>query len=509
MNTPTPTDVIHQAANLIFLDTEFIEDGNTIDLLSIGLIRGDGATYYAEPEEADRTRANEWIKQNVLPTLTGPTKPRAVIAKEIIDFVGKSPEFWAWYADYDWVAICQLFGRMIDLPKGWPMYCRDFKQVCDERGIRVSQNNSRHNALGDAEWLATVARPVLSPLLPSSDPMAWMYSHDGQMDDDKHPIITRKRWSECEEPWTEEPLFTHPTPLLPIIRDIPEVQKGLSTEYQEAEASADEERKLALASNSRDRQIFDAGFNAAVRYGDNYFHYDGEQADRVFSKEMEVIAPLPSDPLPDSYFRELWDTIRKIDADYWESRRADRPEATAAEIAFDAGIQRHWPEISAFARRQLGDAKLTNGEPVAREAETAEGRTVHNAVTECERILDETVERWDEKVTADWCLVRITKALEALHDRPVRKCTVPPPGRRCTRHAGHSGPCVAIPEPIANQPMARKIAETSTPRLAERIRGHASSCESGTFEMPQGVAQYIAEMLKQDFAAQPYQAVKP
>lgn len=41
-------------------------------------------------------------------------------------------EFYAYYADYDWVVFCWLFGRMIDLPKGFPMYCRDLKQMLDE-----------------------------------------------------------------------------------------------------------------------------------------------------------------------------------------------------------------------------------------------------------------------------------------------------------------------------------------------------------------------------------------
>ena len=39
--------------------------------------------------------------------------------------------FYAYYADYDWVAFCWLFGKMIDLPKGFPMYCRDLKQELD------------------------------------------------------------------------------------------------------------------------------------------------------------------------------------------------------------------------------------------------------------------------------------------------------------------------------------------------------------------------------------------
>lgn len=151
----------------IYFDTEFIEDGRTIDLLSIGCVREDGATYYAEPEETDRTRASDWVFTNVLPHLTGPTKPRAEIASDLIKFAGPSPEFWAWYADYDWVVICQLFGRMLDLPKGWPMYCRDFKQTVDTLQLgplpkQSSEDGPEHNALSDARWLARVAMSRLS-----------------------------------------------------------------------------------------------------------------------------------------------------------------------------------------------------------------------------------------------------------------------------------------------------------------------------------------------------------
>lgn len=145
----------------VFFDTEFIEDGRTIDLLSIGLVRADGATYYAEPAETDRSRASAWVRENVLSTLTGPVKPRRVIAADVRKFVGEEPEFWAWFAAYDWVALCQLFGTMMDLPDGWPMYCRDLKQVSDERGLDLKQTDSVHNALGDAQWLADTASAVL------------------------------------------------------------------------------------------------------------------------------------------------------------------------------------------------------------------------------------------------------------------------------------------------------------------------------------------------------------
>lgn len=138
----------------IWFDTEFIEDGKTIDLISIGMVREDGATYYAECLEADLSRADQWVRENVLVYLGGNKKPRSVIAAEIVVFAGEHPEFWAYYADYDWVALCQLYGRMIDLPKGWPKFCRDVKQLADSLGSPVlpRQVSTEHHALADAEW---------------------------------------------------------------------------------------------------------------------------------------------------------------------------------------------------------------------------------------------------------------------------------------------------------------------------------------------------------------------
>ena len=140
--------------SLIWFDTEFIDDGKTIELISIGLVREDGAEYYAEPVGVDYSRADLWIKDNVIAHLTGITKSRAQIAQEIIEFVGKKPEFWAYYASYDWVALCQLYGTMMQLPDGWPMYCRDLKQLRDSKGnpdINV-EKGVEHSALDDARW---------------------------------------------------------------------------------------------------------------------------------------------------------------------------------------------------------------------------------------------------------------------------------------------------------------------------------------------------------------------
>ena len=140
----------------IWFDTEFIEDGKTIDLISIGMVREDGETYYAENLNCRHDLASQWVKGNVLVHLQhGPFgKLRSGIAKDVVEFAGEKPEFWAYFADYDWVVLCQLFGRMIDLPKGWPMYCRDVKQLCDSLGNPAlpAQISQEHHALADAKW---------------------------------------------------------------------------------------------------------------------------------------------------------------------------------------------------------------------------------------------------------------------------------------------------------------------------------------------------------------------
>ena len=139
-----------------YLDTEFIEDGRTIDLISIGLVREDGATYYAENIECDLSRASQWVRDNVLIHLGGKMAPvrRYMIANDIRAFVSDKPEFWAYYADYDWVVLCQLYGTMMDLPEGWPMYCRDVKQFCDclDNPKLPEQISTEHHALADAKW---------------------------------------------------------------------------------------------------------------------------------------------------------------------------------------------------------------------------------------------------------------------------------------------------------------------------------------------------------------------
>ena len=110
-----------------FYDCEFIEDGRTIELISIGVIAEDGREFYAVSTEFDPDRANAWVRRHVLascrrpPTRPGGTAP--AIRDELYAFLaapGLPIELWAWYAAYDHVVLAQLWGTMPDLPRGRP-----------------------------------------------------------------------------------------------------------------------------------------------------------------------------------------------------------------------------------------------------------------------------------------------------------------------------------------------------------------------------------------------------
>lgn len=140
-----------------FLDTEFIEHPCSIDLISIGIVCEDGRELYRISAEFDESKASEWVKANVISRLGEQKRStREQIKRDVLEFVGDHarPEFWGYYSDYDWVVFCWLFGSMMDLPKGWPMYCRDLKQWADELGNPKlpEQGKGEHNALDDAKW---------------------------------------------------------------------------------------------------------------------------------------------------------------------------------------------------------------------------------------------------------------------------------------------------------------------------------------------------------------------
>lgn len=154
-----------------FIDTEFIEKPGSIQLISIGIKCEDGGEYYAVSSEFNPEDANQWVKDNVLKKINNKNaKTIPLIRDEILKFVkGKNIQFYGYYADYDWVVFCWIFGTMIELPKGFPMYCRDLKQMMDEKGldnnwkkINCPDPESEHHALVDANWNYNLFKKIIN-----------------------------------------------------------------------------------------------------------------------------------------------------------------------------------------------------------------------------------------------------------------------------------------------------------------------------------------------------------
>jgi 3' exoribonuclease, RNase T-like len=142
-----------------FYDCEFIEDGQTIELVSIGVIAQDGREFYAVSTEFDPARASGWVRSHVLNKLPAPADPawrsRAAIRDELYAFLtapGVPVELWAWFAAYDHVVVAQLWGAMPDLPREVPRLTREIRQHWEAAGCPPipRAGTDRHDALADA-----------------------------------------------------------------------------------------------------------------------------------------------------------------------------------------------------------------------------------------------------------------------------------------------------------------------------------------------------------------------
>lgn len=137
-----------------FYDLEFGDTASVVTLVSVGVVAEDGREYSAVSCDFDPLAVHPWVRDNVLPQLPPAStwKPRAVIARELEGFFGDDPVWWAWYGAYDHVALCQLWGAMPDLPRAFPRFTMDVRQLWEHLG-RPSlpvQESGLHDALADA-----------------------------------------------------------------------------------------------------------------------------------------------------------------------------------------------------------------------------------------------------------------------------------------------------------------------------------------------------------------------
>lgn len=166
-----------------YIDEEFIEDGRTIDIVSIGIVAGDGRKLYLQSVEFDPHKASPWVAANVFPHLSRCSHPYGgqILADELelhkrelcIDYRCPwnlcrnmqtqikifldpaqygTPELWGWCCSYDHVALCQLFGPMTNIPNGWPYYINDLQSILGDTpdSELPPQEGTAHHALEDA-----------------------------------------------------------------------------------------------------------------------------------------------------------------------------------------------------------------------------------------------------------------------------------------------------------------------------------------------------------------------
>jgi hypothetical protein len=193
-------------ATEVVYDTEFIDNGVTIEPISIAMVEGDRELYAISDSLATMSRAaeNHWLRENVLPWLPlavewlsdskihvrwdtqhpdyDKVKPLNEIAEMVEDFITfrSDTQLWAYYGAYDHVLLAQLYGPMVELPTGVPMLTNDIKQEAIRLGnpklpkLRESLVKKRfggtrmeHNALYDTyeeryrlHWLRNYERSM-------------------------------------------------------------------------------------------------------------------------------------------------------------------------------------------------------------------------------------------------------------------------------------------------------------------------------------------------------------
>lgn len=156
--------------SISFLDTEFVEDGEIIMPISLGLVPLDERRpelYLEFDFDEEVAEAQPFVRENVLPHLRGQQRyTREEARAPILSYFGlpqhpaeskQRIEVWAYFSAYDWVVFCQIFGPMVELPPGLPRLSFDLQQLYLLHGAPVGATKppkptDAHDALADARW---------------------------------------------------------------------------------------------------------------------------------------------------------------------------------------------------------------------------------------------------------------------------------------------------------------------------------------------------------------------
>lgn len=176
----------------IFFDTEFTGLHKDTTLISIGLISEDGRTFYAELSDYDRTKCDDWIRNNVIKNLHYKKLKDYIPNYHYGSQVDISVSLQNWFnqfptvelvsdvCHYDMVLLIDLFGNAFHLPKNVCAACYDINQdiaryynislaeafdksreeILYEKYKENAVSGDKHNALYDAKVIREIYQIV-------------------------------------------------------------------------------------------------------------------------------------------------------------------------------------------------------------------------------------------------------------------------------------------------------------------------------------------------------------
>jgi DNA polymerase III epsilon subunit-like protein len=169
--------------NIIFFDTEFTNIDTEIgEIMSIGLVKPTGEELYLEMDYDERS-LHPWVKENVLPYMSGEKVTKKEALEKIWEFIGRGEEkpfLMAYVNQFDSIYWYRLFDDPKDHPVFWiPI---DFASILFAFGfnpetMRVEEfyqwlgvdtkKYHKHNALDDAKMLFDVYNKFKAKMLVS------------------------------------------------------------------------------------------------------------------------------------------------------------------------------------------------------------------------------------------------------------------------------------------------------------------------------------------------------
>lgn len=153
----------------IHFDFEFLNTGDRIWPISIGMVREDGTTYYGINADVPyhEVRDHHFLGKEVWPLLPKTdnghfdfdhpdVKSEAQLRSDILRFICDTdrPSMWGWFTAHDYVLLARFFGLWPEISPSIPQRANDVAQEWERLGYppMPEQPSGHHHPLEDARF---------------------------------------------------------------------------------------------------------------------------------------------------------------------------------------------------------------------------------------------------------------------------------------------------------------------------------------------------------------------